>query len=252
MAIVSRPIHTSPTKGRVAFQPASNVKHNFHPETTRAQQDRPTAPMQQPQLQARQQSSSPPVIAPQARSAAPPSSRVMSHFDQKKRTQSLTPPISGVDSVTDSASKRSTRSLDNGSAQTAESWRKHGKKFRANLVLADDAQGDNVFTLSESCTIERYYRVADRVLQQFLSSDISKRDGMVESYLIGNRLFKFLSVVLPTHNDYFAPDERLSSLRMKSQNQLIELLEYMEELEVMIDEMEYNHHMMTATNLQQH
>ena len=75
---------------------------------------------------------------------------------------------------------------------------------------------------------------------------------MVESYLIGNRLFKFLSIVLPTHNDYFSPDEKLSSLRMKSQNQLIELLEYMEELEVMIDEMEYNHHMMTATNLQRH
>ena len=172
MAIVSRPIHTQKTvgagKGRFAFQPASNVNHSFHPETTsspnktKALQHRSTAPMQ-PQLQAqvRQQSSSPPVIAKPRRSAPPSSSRVMSHFDQKKRTQSLTP-TSGVDSMADTTSKRSTRSMD-GSTQTAESWRKHGKKFRANLVLVDDAQGDNVFTLSESCTIERYYRVADRV-----------------------------------------------------------------------------------------
>jgi hypothetical protein len=63
----------------------------------------------------------------------------------------------------DTASKRSTRSSVDGSTATTESWRKHGKRFRANLVLEDDAQGENVFTLSESCTIERYYRVADRV-----------------------------------------------------------------------------------------
>ncbi|KAL3906415.1 MAG: hypothetical protein SGILL_009280, partial [Bacillariaceae sp.] len=134
------------------------------------------------------------------------------------------------------------------SSSAAAAWRKHGKKFRANLVLADDAQGDGAFTLNESCTIERYYRVADRVLQQFLASDISNRDGMIESYLIGNRLFKFLSISLPTHNDYFSKDEKLSSLRIKSQNQLIELLEYMEELELMIDEIEYNHHLMSNLN----
>lgn len=63
---------------------------------------------------------------------------------------------------------------------------------------------------------------------------------MVETFLVGNRLFKFLSVVLPTHSDYFSPDPHLFELRSRSQSQLIELLEYMEELELMIDEMEYN------------
>jgi hypothetical protein len=44
-----------------------------------------------------------------------------------------------------------------------DAWRKHGKVFRANLVLADDANGGNSFALSENCSITRYYRVADRV-----------------------------------------------------------------------------------------
>jgi hypothetical protein len=42
-------------------------------------------------------------------------------------------------------------------------WRKHGKKLRANLVLADVANGGNTISLSASCPIDRYYRVADRV-----------------------------------------------------------------------------------------
>lgn len=63
---------------------------------------------------------------------------------------------------------------------------------------------------------------------------------MVESFLVGNRLFKFLSVVLPTHKEYFSTDPHLAALRSRSQSQLIEVLEYMEELELMIDEMEYN------------
>ena len=41
-------------------------------------------------------------------------------------------------------------------------WRKHGKIFRANIVLADEGIQGNSFSLSDSCTIERYYRVADR------------------------------------------------------------------------------------------
>jgi hypothetical protein len=41
-------------------------------------------------------------------------------------------------------------------------WRKHGKLFRANIVLTDEGIEGNSFSLSDSCTIERYYRVADR------------------------------------------------------------------------------------------
>ena len=41
-------------------------------------------------------------------------------------------------------------------------WRMHGKLFRANIVLTDEINGGNAFALSNSCAIERYYRVADR------------------------------------------------------------------------------------------
>jgi len=123
-------------------------------------------------------------------------------------------------------------------------WRKHGKLFRSNIVLADEETGGNMFALSDSCAIERYYRVADRVLEQFLSSNIAERNELIGCYIVGNRLFKFLSVVLPTHRQYFSTDPRLEKLRNCSESQLMELLEYMEELELMIDEIEYNRYIL--------
>ena len=80
----------------------------------------------------------------------------------------------------------------------------------------------------------------NRVLEQFLSSNIAERNELIESYLVGNRLFKFLSIVLPTHHQYFSLDQNLEELRHRSESQLMELLDYIEELELMIDEMEYN------------
>ena len=41
-------------------------------------------------------------------------------------------------------------------------WRNCGKLFRANIVLADEDNGAEIFDLNDSCAIERYYRVADR------------------------------------------------------------------------------------------
>jgi hypothetical protein len=45
----------------------------------------------------------------------------------------------------------------------AELWRNHGKVFRAHLIVADEQKGGNIFTLSNNCSIERYYKVAERV-----------------------------------------------------------------------------------------
>ena len=44
-----------------------------------------------------------------------------------------------------------------------EAWRKHGKLYRAQLVLTDEEKGGNTFVLSSNCSIERYYKVAERV-----------------------------------------------------------------------------------------
>lgn len=79
-----------------------------------------------------------------------------------------------------------------------------------------------------------------KVLEQFLSTGIGEAQELKESYLVGNRLVKFLSVVLPTHGEYFSDEPRLANLRQRSQAQLIELLQYMEELALLIDEMQFN------------
>ena len=44
-----------------------------------------------------------------------------------------------------------------------ESWRKHGKLFRATLIMTDEESGGNTFVLSNNCSIEKYYEVAERV-----------------------------------------------------------------------------------------
>ncbi|CAJ1957546.1 unnamed protein product [Cylindrotheca closterium] len=121
-------------------------------------------------------------------------------------------------------------------------WRKHGKVYRAKLIVEDEQKGGNAFVLSNQCSIDRYYRVADRVLDEFLStsSASSNAEEVSEAYLVGNRLVKFLSVVLPTHNEYLSQDPELTSCRIRSQEQLIDLLQYMEELSLIVDEIQYN------------
>lgn len=47
-------------------------------------------------------------------------------------------------------------------SRLGETWRNHGKSFRANIVLADEETDGDKFALSDCCAIERYYRVADR------------------------------------------------------------------------------------------
>lgn len=53
------------------------------------------------------------------------------------------------------------------------------------------------------------------------------------------RLCKFLSTILPLHQDYFANDMELKVLRVKSQTQLADLLPYLDQLESVIDEEEH-------------
>ncbi len=82
-----------------------------------------------------------------------------------------------------------------------------------------------------------------QVLEQFLSTSIRRGTTeaieLQEPYLIGNRLVKFLSMVLPTHPEYF---EGSPSLRLQSQEQLVRLLEYLEQLSQIIDELTDNKH----------
>lgn len=123
-----------------------------------------------------------------------------------------------------------------------QSWRKHGRSYRAKIIAEDEKRGGNSFILSNQCSIDRYYRVAEKVLDSFLSSSStsSSPKEVSEAYLVGNRLVKFLSVVLPTHEEYLSENPNLTQRRARSQEQLVDLLQYMEELALILDEIQYN------------
>ena len=53
------------------------------------------------------------------------------------------------------------RTTDGAQVEDDETWRNHGRLFRSKILTDDEASG-NMFALSDSCAIERYYRVADR------------------------------------------------------------------------------------------
>lgn len=73
-----------------------------------------------------------------------------------------------------------------------------------------------------------------QVHQQFLHHAIDEREEKIEAYLIGSRLSQFLSSFLPTHPDYFSNSMELTLLREESQKQLVDLLQYIEEVSFVI------------------
>jgi len=121
-----------------------------------------------------------------------------------------------------------------------EQWRKHGKDFRARLLIEEDSAG-NSFAVSSRSNIKRYYDIAEKVYDQFLNSPLDYKSELAEAYLIGNRLVHFLSRVLPTHKDYRSNHNGfMAGLRDKSQTQLLQLIQYLGRLEILIDEEEFN------------
>jgi hypothetical protein len=78
-----------------------------------------------------------------------------------------------------------------------------------------------------------------QVQYQFLNHPADTKEEFIEAYLVGRRLCKFLSKVLPTHQDYFVETAELNRLRTNSQAQLAELLPYLDQLERVIDEDEH-------------
>lgn len=76
--------------------------------------------------------------------------------------------------------------------------------------------------------------------------------------MVGNRLCRFLSNVLPTHPDYWSSDPEIVSNRSKSHSQLAELVYFVKQLAVMIDEDEHQSYISrvldssTATDASRH
>jgi hypothetical protein len=163
---------------------------------------------------------------------------------QQQQQQSAPRSVSTEEETAVTAAQRSTTSGGTSkSGDEGNSWRKPGKMYRARLVAQDDQEGGGgsgkSFRISNQCAIERYYQVADKVQYQFLNHPVDTKDEFIEAYLVGTRLCKFLSRVLPTHVDYFSNNPQLVDLRVDSQAQLAELLPYLDQLERVIDEDEH-------------
>ncbi len=55
---------------------------------------------------------------------------------------------------------------------------------------------------------------------------------------MGNRLVKFLSSILPTHTEYFSNSEKAAKARDRSQDQLVTILKYLDQIAMLVDEQE--------------
>ena len=57
--------------------------------------------------------------------------------------------------------------------------------------------------------------------------------------MVGNRLMKFLSSILPTHRDYFSDDNEPRKARDRSQEQLVLVLKYLDQIAILVDKQEH-------------
>lgn len=186
------PVTPSPTQkrysnsnSRINKQSTSNNQgtgnnHNIYSGSSMARPSRP-APVPAPAPQ--QASPSPPPLPPVNHHHAAPvpssSASLGSASENATAASNSTATTSNVVPTSSSSSSSLLRSdgrneSNNGqslsqshplaqSSADAIGWRKHGKLFRARLVLEDEDKGGNAFTLSNDCSIERYYKVAERV-----------------------------------------------------------------------------------------
>lgn len=72
-------------------------------------------------------------------------------------------------------------------------------------------------------------------MDQFLNHPIDSENELIEAYTVGHRLVKFLSSILPTHDDYFSEDIDEAEARSRSIEQLDAVLKYLDQIAILID-----------------
>mmetsp|Transcript_24993 Transcript_24993/g.28487 ORF Transcript_24993/g.28487 Transcript_24993/m.28487 type:complete len:104 (+) Transcript_24993:42-353(+) len=90
----------------------------------------------------------------------------------------------------------------------ARNWRRHGELRRRKLLQQDELEGAMKFSLSKACSISKYFKVADRVLEQFCSM-YEARNNMEEVYVRGHRLILLPERALPKHPEYNSYDTEI-------------------------------------------
>jgi len=118
------------------------------------------------------------------------------------------------------------------------SWRKDGFKKREQLLKEDEENEGNNFVIDRQSNLRNYYAIAERVLDQFQITCASS-GKLEETYLMGNRLIKFLSDVLPKHRHYHNRDPSLAELRIKSQNDLVQVRNRVDDVALLLDKETY-------------
>ena len=90
------------------------------------------------------------------------------------------------------------------------------------------------------------------MLDQFLHHPIDTRDELLEAYMVGQRLVKFLSVILPTHADYSNQiDSRAQAARERSLEQLAVVTKYIDQIALLIDKQEHEDYISSVINQHQ-
>lgn len=99
---------------------------------------------------------------------AHPSSRSVGSTSEGSTAPSRSNAVSPTSTPTASNTRESNSKSEAFGKVSADAieWRKHGKRYRAHLVLEDEEKGGNAFELSNDCSIERYYKVAERVREE--------------------------------------------------------------------------------------
>lgn len=128
---------------------------------------------------------------------------------------------------------------------TIDGWRYHGEERRHHLLKKDESEGSMNFSLSKNCSVTKYFKVADRVLDQFCSMYKNRTNmaNMEEIYVRGYRLVAFLDRALPEHPEYDSLDPEIVTMREKSQTDLEWVLKRLEIIALRIDEEQHNRHL---------
>mmetsp|Transcript_6449 Transcript_6449/g.11497 ORF Transcript_6449/g.11497 Transcript_6449/m.11497 type:complete len:416 (-) Transcript_6449:55-1302(-) len=129
-----------------------------------------------------------------------------------------------------------------------EKWRSHGRALRARLLLEDEENGGTSFVLNSDSSIDMYYKVAEKIHDQFAEAYESQQE-LKDTYVLGHRLIHFLSRGLPTHVQYLSDEPAIAELRSKGHERLVRLIQELEYVALLIDQEELSHHLMGSLTL---
>ena len=132
-----------------------------------------------------------------------------------------------------------------------EGWRSVGHAHRNRILSADDETGGSSFAINPTVPISKYYEVAHRAHAQFHDSCVHANPHNVdETYLMGNRLVRFISTALPRHSQYRSDYPDLIQAKDDVMAERAEAESLIQNIALIIDELEYDRAMVVKAQAQ--